>query len=103
MILPPDQLVRLVEVLCWINRVCALCACDPSVHLSVPSIGFVYVFVCQKLSPRVRVCSDSVGLPHCSIPSLGWLMRSLGAEFLRPDDLPGVNHTHGIQKQILTF
>ena len=51
-----------VEVLCWINRVwsskeCVCCACDPSVHLhlSVPSIGFVYVFVCQKLSPHLRV------------------------------------------------
>ena len=37
-----------VEVLCWIDRVwyfkeCACCACDPSVHLGVPSIGFVYV------------------------------------------------------------
>ena len=30
-------------------------ACDPSVHLSVPSIGFVYVFVCRKLSPHLRV------------------------------------------------
>ena len=49
-----------VGVLCWIDRVwsskeCACCACDPSVHLSVHSIGFVYVFVCQKLSPHLRV------------------------------------------------
>ena len=47
-----------VEVLCWIDHVwyskeCACCACDPNVHLSVPSI--VYVFVCQKLSPHLRV------------------------------------------------
>ena len=33
-----------MKVLCWIYRVwsskeCACCACDPSVHLSVPSIG----------------------------------------------------------------
>ena len=46
-----------VKVLCWIDRLwpsseCASCACDPSVHLSVPSIGFVYVFVCQKFSPH---------------------------------------------------
>ena len=27
------------------------CACDPSVHLDVPSIGFV----CRKLSPYLRV------------------------------------------------
>ena len=33
----------------------ACCACDPSVHLSVPSMGFVYVFVCRKLSPHLRV------------------------------------------------
>ena len=42
-----------VEVLCWIDRVWfskeyACCACDPSVHLSIPSIGFVYVCVCRK-------------------------------------------------------
>ena len=38
----------LVEGVCWIDRVwsskeCVCCTCDPSVHLSVPSIGFVYV------------------------------------------------------------
>ena len=27
-------------MLCWIE--CACCVCDPSMHLSVPSIGFVY-------------------------------------------------------------
>ena len=31
------------------------CACGHSVNLSVPSICFVYVFVCQKLSPHLRV------------------------------------------------
>ena len=46
-------------VLCWIDRLwsskeCACCACDPSVHLSVPSIGFVCVFLCRKLSPHLR-------------------------------------------------
>ena len=42
-----------VEVLCWIDRVWSAkeCACDPSVYLRVPSIGFVYVFVCRKLAP----------------------------------------------------
>ena len=43
---------------CWIDCVLfskesACCACDPSVHLSVPSIG--YVFVCRKLYPHLRV------------------------------------------------
>ena len=32
---------------------CACCVGDSSVHLSVPSIG--YVFVCRKLSPPVRI------------------------------------------------
>ena len=34
-----------VAVLCWIwcSKECACCACDPSVQLSVASIGFVYV------------------------------------------------------------
>ena len=36
-------------VLCWIDCVwsskeCVWCACDHSVHVSVPSIGFVCVF-----------------------------------------------------------
>ena len=46
-----------VDVLCWIDRVWSSteCACDPSVHLSVPSIGFVYVFVCRKLTSHLRV------------------------------------------------
>ena len=50
----------LCVVLCWIDHVwsskeCACCACDPSVPLSVSSIGFVYVFVCRKLSSHLRV------------------------------------------------
>ena len=49
-----------VQVVCWIDCVwsskeCACCACDPSVYLSIPSIGFVCVFVCRKLSPHLRV------------------------------------------------
>ena len=45
--------VEVVVVLCWIDRVlsskeCACYACDPSVHLTVPSIGFVYVFACRE-------------------------------------------------------
>ena len=30
----------------WSSKECACYACDPSVYLSVPSIWFVYVFVC---------------------------------------------------------
>ena len=49
-----------VEVLCWIDRIwsskeCACCGCDRRVHLTGHSIGFVYVFVCRKLSPNLRV------------------------------------------------
>ena len=53
------EVLMCVEVLCWIDHVwssmeCVCSACDPSVHLSVPSIGFVYVFGCRKLSPHLR-------------------------------------------------
>ena len=39
----------------WYSKECACCACDPIVHLSVPSIGFVCVCVCRRLSPHLRV------------------------------------------------
>ena len=47
-------------VLFWIDRVwsfkeCECCACAVNVHLSVPSISFVYVFVCRNLYPHLRV------------------------------------------------
>ena len=32
---------------CMVFQKCAYCPCDPSVHLSVPSIGFVYICVCR--------------------------------------------------------
>ena len=46
-----------VEVLCWIDRVWSSkeCASDTSVHLIVPSIGFVYVLECRKLPPHLSV------------------------------------------------
>ena len=49
-----------VVVLCWINHVwssneCVCCACDTNERLSAPSICFVCVFVCQKLSPHFGV------------------------------------------------
>ena len=50
-------------VLCWIDHVwsskecvCVCCACDPNERLSAPSICFVCVFVCRKLSPHLGVC-----------------------------------------------
>ena len=47
-----------VVVLCWIYHVwsskeCVCCACDPNERLSAPSICFVCVFVCRKLSPHL--------------------------------------------------
>ena len=65
-----------VEVLCWIDRVwssieCACCACDPSVHLSVPSICFVCVFVCRKLSPHEEFESWITGVCFPYTVSLG--------------------------------
>ena len=49
-----------VEVLCWIDRVwsskeCVGSACDPSVHIGIPSIRFIYVFECRKLAPHLRL------------------------------------------------
>ena len=40
--------ILLLNVMEVYGQKCACCACDPSVHLSVPSMGFVYVFVWRK-------------------------------------------------------
>ena len=66
----------------WSSKECASCACDPSVHLSVSSIGFVYVFVCRKLSPRLRVRAGSqvialLMLFICVILHTMWSAKSL--------------------------
>ena len=37
------------------QRVCVCCACDPNERLSAPSICFVCVFVCRKLSHHLGV------------------------------------------------
>ena len=37
----------------WSSKECACCACGPSAHLNVPSIGFVYVVISRKLSPHL--------------------------------------------------
>ena len=49
-----------VVVLCWIDHVwssktCVCCAWDPNERLSAPTIWFVSVFVCRKLSPHLGV------------------------------------------------
>ena len=42
---------------CMVFQECACCACDPSVHLSVPSIGFVYVLYVGRIT---CICSTYV-------------------------------------------
>ena len=51
-----------LKVLYWIDHVwssieCVCCVCDPSecLTLNAPSICFVCIFVCQKLSPHLGV------------------------------------------------
>ena len=39
-----------------------MCACDPNKRLSAPSICFVCVFVCRKLSPHLGVESWITGV-----------------------------------------
>ena len=53
------------------------------------------------ISSVYSLFSDRVGLPLHNIPSSGVLMKSIGAEFLRQDALPGVNHMRGMQYQIV--
>ena len=56
-------------VLCWIDRVwsfkkCLCCVCDPSVHLNVPLICFVYVFVSEVISSfkSLRLCMSAISM-----------------------------------------
>ena len=70
-----------VEVLCWIDRVwsskeCACCACDPSVHLSVRSIGFVCVFVCQKFESWITDVYSPYVIFVCDLHTM-WSGKSL--------------------------
>ena len=39
----------------WSSKECVCCVCDPNERLSAPSICFVCVFVCRKLSPHLGV------------------------------------------------
>ena len=46
--------------MCWIyhglpSKECVCCACDLNERLSAPSICFVCIFVCRKLSPYLGV------------------------------------------------
>ena len=69
------------EVLCWIDRVwfskeCACCACDTSVHLCAPYIGFVYVCACRKFK-SLRAGSQLL----CILPISCDLLSSLISKF----------------------
>ena len=56
---------------------------------------------CVYISSVYSPFSDRVGLPLHNIPSSGVLMKSIGAEFLRPDVLPGVNNMCWMQCRIV--
>ena len=63
---------------------------SPLTHIHASYIYiYIYVFISSVYSPF----SDRVGLRLHNI--------SIGAEFLRPDALPGVNHMRWIQSQIV--
>ena len=70
-----------VEVLYWIDRVwsskqCACCACDPSVHLRVHSIGFVYVSSFKSLRAGLQVFALRM-LFLCVILQTKWSSKSM--------------------------
>ena len=60
-------LLNVMELLCVVggalldrpcmvfHRMCVLCLCGPNERLDAPSICFVCVFVCRKLSPHLGV------------------------------------------------
>ena len=46
----------------WSSKQCVCFACDPSEHLSAPSICFVCDFACRKLSLHLRAGSQVFAL-----------------------------------------
>ena len=60
-------------------------------------MDYIALYISSVYSPF----SDRVVLPLHNNPSSGVLMKSIGAEFLRPDALPGVNHMRGMQYQMV--
>ena len=58
--------------------------------------------ICESSSSLVyRPFSHRVGFSPHNTPFPGVLMKSIGATFLGPDALPGVNHIRGMQYQIV--
>ena len=68
----------------------------PSKSLDTGCQQMTKYLACAYISSVYSSFSDRVGLPLHTIPSSGVLVKSIGAEFLRPDALPGVNHMHGM-------
>ena len=60
---------------------------------------FLAIDIGLYISSVYSMFSDGIRLPLLNIPSLEVLMKSIGAEFLRPDALPGINHMRWIQYQ----
>ena len=58
---------------------------------------YIYIYISSVCSPF----SDGIGLPLHIIPSPGVLMKSIGAQILCPNALPGVNHMPVMQHQIV--
>ena len=107
----------------WQVQVSVYCAMRIPAHLGAPSVQscctlsisasyriFVYGIdhksrlvyrLCVLVGPRfVSTSPDGAGLPLHNIHSPEVLMMSTGAEFLRPDSIPGLNHILGMQYQI---
>ena len=65
-------------------------------YFVVVECSVVYVLCASSSSVSYRV-----GLPPHNAPFPGVLMKSIGAAFLRPDELPDVNYMRGMQCQIV--
>ena len=71
----------------WSSKECVCCACDPCVHLDTPSICFVCVFVCRKLSLHLRELDHMCALLVCFylvILHTMWSGKSLSLQCILP-------------------
>ena len=68
-----------------------------SIYTYIACMALMFLYISSVYS----LFSDRVGLPLHNSPSSGVLMKSIGAEFLRLDALPGVNHMRGMQYKIV--
>ena len=61
----------------------------------------MHIHIYLYISSVYSSFSDRGGLPLHNINSSGVLMKSIGAEYLRPHGLPDVHHVHGMHYQIV--